>query len=311
MPGIAKEHLLRTDNPALARELFRIGVARVTIETSSYCNRRCAYCPNSSIDRITQRNYLTDALYDRILGDLAAIGYASDIVLHYYNEPLADPRICDKIERAAQACPKANIEIYSNGDYLDADYLERLREAGLKTLQLSIHLGNEAPWSDSAIISRLTELAARLGKAAQIDSFLPGHAISGRFADKDIAIRVQQTDYYSHGCDRGGLLDNIGTPPAPHLPCAVPLTEFYVGWNGLILPCCNFHPDAPAHKPYVIGHIADFPDIFTAYAGSKLADWRRSLAGPGPRQTPCDTCPAGVTDPALTKLLRDTFDQTL
>jgi hypothetical protein len=309
MPGIAKEHLLLTASPALARELFRIGVARVTIETSSYCNRRCDYCPNSRIDRISERNFLPDALFERILGDLAQIGYESDIVLHYFNEPLADPGICEKIERAAKACPKANIEIYSNGDYLDRDVLERLRQAGLKTLQLSIHLGNGVPWTDAAIISRLTELAARLGKPAQIESFVPGHAIAGHFPDKDIAIRIKHVDYFSHGCDRGGLLDNISTRPAAHLSCAVPLTEFYVAWNGLILPCCNFHPDAPEHKPYVIGHIGEFPDIFTAYAGSALADWRRSLAGPGPRQKPCDTCPAGITDPDMAKALKDAYDQ--
>lgn len=304
MTNIAKEHLHRTDRPDLARRLFRVAVDRVTIETSSYCNRRCGYCPNANVDRLSARKYLPEPIFTKLLHDLAEIDYGGDLVLHLYNEPLADPEICDKIAQASAVLPKANIEIYSNGDYLDRAYLDRLRAAGLRTMVLSIHLSADAAWSDDAILARLDELSKRIGIPARIESMQPGQSLLAHFDDEKIRIVVWHRDYYSYrGSDRGGLLDNIALPPASTKPCLIPLTQFYVGWDGSILPCCHVHPDAPQHQAYKIGRIDEFPDIFAAYANSKLVDWRRTLLHSGTRQPPCHTCPEGVEEPQIVEFL--------
>jgi len=295
---IVRRHFFRTGDRAQARDLFKLAVTRVNLETSSYCNRRCGYCPNAFIDRITDKKYMPDPVLDGILADLKEIDYDRDIVLHYYNEPLADPQFCDKVARTVAACPKANVEAYSNGDYLDRDMLENLRRAGLKTLVLSLHLAAQAPWSDAGIINRLTEICARLGKPARIESFEAGRAIIGTIPDRDIAIRIQHRNYYTYsGMDRGGLMTNLWAPEAHNLPCLQPFTDLYVAWDGGIFPCCNVHPDAEEHRQYRIGSVSDFPSIFQAYADSALVEWRDALAAPVERRPPCKTCALGVMDP--------------
>jgi hypothetical protein len=45
---ITNLHFVPITDRTLAREAFRQAVRWIEIETSSQCNRRCAYCPNSS-----------------------------------------------------------------------------------------------------------------------------------------------------------------------------------------------------------------------------------------------------------------------
>ena len=308
MTILSHEHFFKCENPAITRQLFKMSVERIIMETSSYCNRRCGYCPNSFVDRISTKNYMPDSMLDKIFSNLSEIDFSGELVLHFYNEPLADPNICDKVAKAAKACPRASIEFYTNGDFLTEEYLDRLKAAGLKVLRISTHLGNAVPWSDALIINRLTELAARIRRPAVVESFIPGQRISAKFKDSDIAIHVSHSDYYRLGSTRGGLMQEVGVSVENNdLPCLIPLTDFYVSWDGTVMPCCHLHPDAPAHRDYRAGNLNDFRDIFEAYAGDALVGWRRSLLGPGVRRPPCDKCFAAVGDPATVQGIRSFY----
>lgn len=284
--------------------MFKLAVCQVILETSYFCNRRCGYCPNATIDRISDKKYLSLELLEKISSDLGSIDYSEEIQLQLYNEPLADPDICKKISIIRSHCPNARITIYSNGDYLNQSLLEELRAAGLSALQLAFHLGNTDEWSDERIIERLTEMSVRLGKVAKLEQFIPGMGIRGKFPDKSMDITIAHQDYYKSGSDRAGLVSSVQPRQPSTAPCIVPFVAFHVAWDGSLMPCCHVHPDAPEHQGYKIGNVADFPDIFLAYANSSLADWRRSLAVPGVRKPPCDTCPEGVGDgPSLDLLM--------
>lgn len=312
MPSIANEHLSSCEDRHIAAQLFKMGVERIILETSSYCNRRCGYCPNAFVDRITNKKFISDEIFTRVLNNLGEIDFTGAIVLHFYNEPLADPHICERVAQAARTCPNAIVQLFTNGDYLTREYVDRLRTAGLKSLQISPHLGNTAPWTDAAVLHRLTELAVRIGKPADVKHLLPGREIDAHFPDKGMDIRFFHRDYYNYGgSTRGGLLDNIAIPEVRDLPCLMPLTEFYVSWDGFVVPCCHIHPDAPAHQGYKVGNVADYPDIFMLYAGAGLAEWRRSLLAPGGRRPPCDSCPIGVVDPDMINFIRGFYEKAM
>ena len=61
---------------------------RVEVETHSYCNRRCGYCPNAAGDRLGPNVRMAEALYARIVGDLASIGLAETISIAQMGVPL-------------------------------------------------------------------------------------------------------------------------------------------------------------------------------------------------------------------------------
>ena len=69
----------------------------VEIEVFSFCNRRCWFCPNSTIDRHSSNIFMDENLYHSILSDLNKIKYKGIISYSRYNEPLADRIIIEEI----------------------------------------------------------------------------------------------------------------------------------------------------------------------------------------------------------------------
>jgi 2-deoxy-scyllo-inosamine dehydrogenase (SAM-dependent) len=57
----------------------------IAIETSSWCNRRCAFCPNSVSPRSKSEEFMPLDLIEKVLNDLAAIGYRKRVELYIYN----------------------------------------------------------------------------------------------------------------------------------------------------------------------------------------------------------------------------------
>jgi radical SAM protein with 4Fe4S-binding SPASM domain len=103
----------------------------VEVETTTYCNRRCSYCPNSIYDRGSRANEVrmeTD-LFRKIVTDLGDNHFCMQFSPHRYGEPLADPRMPDLLELARIAMPLARIALYTNGDYLTPELFDRLNRS--------------------------------------------------------------------------------------------------------------------------------------------------------------------------------------
>jgi hypothetical protein len=292
----------------MAREVFRRTVSEVQVEISSFCNRRCPYCPVSLVDRHSANHRIDDGTFERILADLAAIGYDRRVGLSLYNEPLGDPRLEERIVRARRDLPRALIYFYSNGDYLTAEMLTRLAAAGLDEITVSIHPAPGKPYADTAITRRAEQLARRLGSRYEAEIHVPDAFQAGRIPFPGIRVHVTALDYRKHGQDRGGLLPDL-TPARPRrAPCSRPFTNFVVDNAGLVLPCCQIFSDHPEHAPYIVGRLEDFPSIFQAYCSAPLAAWRRDLFLPEPRRAPCATCTDGDREvPAEEAALRARF----
>lgn len=114
--------------------LFVQTVTNIEIEIGSYCNRRCGFCPNSFIDRISERRLMDDALFDGIILQLGAMGWRGTIRFHRYNEPLADrDYLLRRLDTCHALAPCASVLLQTNGDYLDRSYLEAIYDAGCRT----------------------------------------------------------------------------------------------------------------------------------------------------------------------------------
>ena len=122
--------------PEQQRRLFKKYVCYIEIELFSFCNRRCWFCPNSSIDRHSENHFLPEELYLNLLQQLADLDFSGQISFSRYNEPLADKIILKRLCQARATLPKAFLHTNSNGDYLDAQYLQQLQEAGLDSLSV-------------------------------------------------------------------------------------------------------------------------------------------------------------------------------
>jgi hypothetical protein len=305
---VGKDAFYPQTDRAAAKALFARSVARVEIETHSYCNRRCEYCPNVVGDRLGENARMPEEMYLRMMRDLAEIDYARHIVLQAYNEPLADRTIVQRIAQARAACGKAIIGIHTNADYLDAQYLNDLVEAGLTYMHISIHVKPGDAYSEAYALERMFEVCARIGLPAKLDSIRRNEWVMARIPHRRIKIQMHAVNFlFKHGNTRGGLIDAIKVGAARTAPCHFVFSHFHVGYNGQIMPCCHLRSDRPEHAPYRIGHLGDFASIFQAYASPAATAWRRQLVGIRPKSKPCDTCTARFVgnSPALERLQKN------
>jgi MoaA/NifB/PqqE/SkfB family radical SAM enzyme len=279
-----------------AKAIFASSVERVEIETHSYCNRRCDYCPNVIGDRLGANVQMPEDIWQTVVGDLAEIRYHGKVVLNYYNEPLADRAILDRIRELRSKLPKAHIMIYSNGDYLEPGYVDELADAGLNYLHVSIHLKRGDRYTDLYVVNRMIEIAVRMGLPAKIEAVVSQEYILARAAHPKLKIDLRGINFLKHGTDRGGLIEDIHTAEKRSAPCHFPYAHFVIGYNGTIVPCCHIRGDRPEHAGLTYGNLRNYGSIYQAFLSQKAAEWRGEMGSDRVKRSPCDTCSAGILD---------------
>jgi hypothetical protein len=286
---IRPEHFSRSLSPDEARGLFKASITQVEIEAFTYCNRTCWFCPNSYIDRRSTNKYMDEALYLRILGDLASIDYSGVITYSRYNEPLADKIILTRIRQAREHLPNATLSTHTNGDYLDQEYLDELKAAGLNRLRVQVYLGNNEHFNDEVMRTRLVRRLKDLGLPYEATLVEPNVRYMATVQYPGMEVTFDARNFDAIGVDRG---QTIAMPEVYErtAPCFVVFRHLYIDYDGSVVPCCNIRSDEPRHEPYIVDRLATGRSLFQAYANSPLADWRRGLVTFGKKEKPCDTC---------------------
>lgn len=121
-------------------KLFNI-FSVVIIETSSVCNRRCLYCPNSMFERglIKNNKKLEAELFYNVIDQLADLKWFGQIQFNFYNEPLLDERLPEFIKYASSKLTASSFVIYTNGDYLTQNLYCTLKESGVTDFIITEH----------------------------------------------------------------------------------------------------------------------------------------------------------------------------
>lgn len=280
------------------RNLFKKSVSRVTLEVSSYCNRQCVFCPNSAGIRLSKSliNSPMDAeLFEFILEDLASIDYDKSVLLHLFNEPMADPNIVDKVRHVRRMLPKSYIFFNTNGDYLSYQKVRALAEAGLSNLEISLYGPNHGQFDEEYLKKRFENTFKSLETTGKITKISPHEIRSfvrldfGGFA---LPISIIAKNFSTIGYDRAQSVD-VKKSAVRMSPCSSVFNEFNVAWNGDVVPCCNINPDDKQHKKYVIGKVRERGDIFQLFSSNIFRQWRQDLADFTPCMAPCNTCTRG------------------
>ncbi len=194
---------------ALRRRVFPV-FSELAIETTAYCNRRCSACPVSVAPR-PKDGAMDDALLDKIVTELADIRYSGRIALHFFNEPLADSRIVEKVRMLARRVPKAYVEMNSNGDFCTRDLIQDLFEAGLSYLVLTAYTDNA--------YARLKTIYDQLSWRQQ----------------RRIALRRAPVFIGN----RAGTLDHLSVPESLHADCFQPIYKLVINYKGEALICTS------------------------------------------------------------------------
>lgn len=290
--SLRAEHFVSELTSCQRKDLFRQSVRFIEVESQSYCNRICWFCPNALVDRRSTRHYLDPAIYTRLLKDLRSVNFRHRFSFSRYNEPFADEVIFDRIAEARSALPGAYLEIFSNGDYLDPARLERARILGVDELLVGIYLPNEATWTEVVAERFLERAIGRFQLSAGARQEIPGERIEYRFRLRRMRIRVFCPNYARYGSTRGGTIHGVPISLEPRRsPCLYPVTDVYVDYNGAVMPCCHLRSDVTEHEGCSFGRLTTSPgSVFDVWTSESAARWRRALSHYAPKEGPCRTC---------------------
>ncbi|TXJ39640.1 radical SAM/SPASM domain-containing protein [Brachyspira pilosicoli] len=112
----------------------------VCVEISTFCNRKCHYCPNKDYE--TPKKFMDWDTFKLVVSRLQDINFTGLFQYNFFNEPLFDDRLALFAEYVSKNLPKCIQVLVSNGDILNVDKAIELSNAGIDKFVITVHDDN-------------------------------------------------------------------------------------------------------------------------------------------------------------------------
>lgn len=281
-----------TTDPERKKKILKDNLRMIEIEIASFCNRTCWFCPNSIIDRKSKSIQLPEEIFLKLIDNLAEIEYAGVLNFHRFNETLADRElIIKRLKQTRSRLPKAVLGIFTNGDYLNREYLDELRDAGASYMIMSYYAKKGERFDvERHIKPAIKRMGKKLGLNYAVSKNTPQEY--GVVFDYDgLGVYYRSWNADTGGGDRGGVIEQIKerSQSKRTKPCYYPLMDIYIDYNGLVMPCCNLRSDVSAHAPYILGDVAQ-ENLFDLFMNDKFIALREDLTRESEKSGACASC---------------------
>lgn len=262
------------------------------IETFSYCNRKCWFCPNSIFDRHSKIDYMPEEIYLKILNDAKEFNHINFITYSRYNEPTADKIILKRIKQAREVFPNILLTFNTNGDYITNEYLDLFADAGLNHMQIMCYLEQNDTFDIENIIKpKMMKLINKLNlKYSETNN--NDRIYELKLEHSKIDLRYQCRNFFSYGMNRAESIDTI-EPYHRIEPCMDPATNIHIDYNGNVMLCCNTRSDIEKHKKFIMGNVAN-NTLKEIRNSKKFTNLMKILSKTGEKPVPCNTCRWGI-----------------
>lgn len=275
------------------KQKFKNDLKMIEIETFSYCNRKCWFCPNSIVDRKSENKLMNIADYISILNQLKEINFSGEITFSRYNEPLAyKDLILHRIRLARKIVPNAILRINTNGDFLNKDYIFDLRDAGLNELWIQQYLNNDQKYNHDEVKKRMDVKVKKLELKENVLTNIEGFKIEYDLSIKGMTVHIRARNFEFDGSDRGGVL-NIAEDYTRTQPCTQVFNNMYIDFNGAIMICCALRSDIKKHESGIMGNISE-GKIYDIFYKKEYDVWRKKHINNEPKLGLCKGCKIDV-----------------
>ncbi len=186
----------------------------ISIETTSVCNLRCSYCPNSIYER--EKEFMTSSLYYRLIDSIVEYTphFCGMLSLNLYGEPLLDNILAEFVAFDRPWLPIASIHINTNGMFLDLERYLRLVHAGVDWFCITQHTA-----TPSAVLSDTLTTITR---------------------DYPHMARFSYSEGVREFFNRGGLLDiPVAEVPDIKFERCNAYRDLAINVKGDVVLCCN------------------------------------------------------------------------
>lgn len=269
---------------------FKHQLKLIEIEIYSYCNRKCWFCPNSFIDRHSSNTLMPEDMYLNILQQLKEIEYSGEVTYSRYNEPLAYKEIfLSRISQAREYLPNAKLRTNTNGDYVTAEYINDLKNAGLNELFIQQYLGNNEIYSHKKMKTRMNNLVKKLNCEYSVISDIEGQRIEYSLEIPGITTHIRARNFAVEGTSRTNKVADFNKEYVRTKACFQPMNNMYIDYNGSIMVCCNVRSDVPEHSNGIMANVKD-DYLWNIYVNEKYKPWREHLKDDSPKSGICRGC---------------------
>lgn len=241
----------------------------IEISESGTCNRSCSFCPRSAKNFIDKKEFITNALHEKLCIELKDLNYKGTIRYSGFVEPMLDKNIFNLINMVRNYLPESNIEMVTNGDPLNLKRLKKLFENGLNKILISAYDGKE----ESEKLEDLC-IQANLNK----EQYIVRHRYYSE--DQDFGITLS---------NRSGLMaeaefkiDSLKEPLKK--PCYIPSYTFFLDYQGDVLMCPH-----DWGKKIILGDL-NKEKLKDIWFSKRFMGIRKMLNKSNRNFTPCNVC---------------------
>ena len=230
---------------------------RLHIQTQSWCNAGCIFCPYSRISREKPMGRMSWELYTKIIDEASQYNLQRCALL-LMNEPLLDPELPRKIRYAKDRFPeRTEVMITSNGSVLSDEKIEGLIASGLDRIKISIQGVDPAVYEytmGKLKYDRTVDGVRRLIRAVRQSKNKKPRVVLSIVATGSNIKEVRRFKRYwrLRGVkatsvifeNKAGNVELRGGELAPAglkspMTCFRPFRTSYILWNGDVILCCS------------------------------------------------------------------------
>ena len=268
---------------------FKDNLKLIEIEIFSFCNRKCWFCPNSYVDRISETTFMHEDVYLDLIGQLQEIDYSGELTYSRYNEPLAYREVFTRrVKQAREMLPKATLRTNTNGDYITSDYIEELCDIGLDQIWIQQYLANEERYEHSKVKEKMLKKLKKIGLPYKTLVEIDGCKIEYDLSHKNTTIHLRARNFSLDGSSRGGIVP-IAEDYTRTQRCLQPFHNMYIDYNGHVMVCCALRSDVEPYDEGRMGHINQ-GKLWDIHASDTYKPWREHHKEDGPKEGVCKTC---------------------
>jgi len=231
------------------------------IEVINRCNGECPFCPVNKYSDPRKLKKMDEALFKKIIDELAALNYSGRLALHSNNEPFLDKRIIDFARYARVHVPNAYIYIYTNGTLVTLDKFNEI-----------------IPYLDKMVIDNYDD-DLKLHENAQAI-----HKLCKKNLDLNRKVEIHVRKVHEVLSTRGGQSPNNQKKETLHMSCVLPYKQMIVRPDGKTSLCCN--------DPYGKNTLADLNrmTLREAWYSGRYENIRKALRNGRNRVNLCRYC---------------------